>query len=355
MGPLYNSLKATILTSKWLEPLVRISTWIFPFDQISDIRKAANREFRNLKRHFTYDRNQNITILFSNRNSYPGFGDFLVLVMLEIFLNKLGFQARILASDERIVFDEPLFLEKVKLYKLLTGRELNFRQENFLPETECVIFSSRVQSNLDLTAPSLLLISRLFLDRQINPNREKPIWQAPNDFCSRFGIGKSEDAETIGFHVRKSQVNEFRNPRLSSIEQDAQDLLEAFPRARLKWFGEKAGYTDFLSSSKLSLSYLGRISYQSSSSFSDAMVEAMNADMWFQRFGGGIGAISLFLSRPYLIVSNDITATRLYMKRGRKIVPWASETQIYSLRVLKQDKSSRGDIDFLKEQLDARH
>jgi hypothetical protein len=191
-------------------------------------------------------------------------------------------------------------------------------------------------------APALFTLSLLFKSKVINPLRYEPSLPGVNVASSReISKAKIHEVRKVGFHVRSSDRAVERNPDPRIVQDDLVCLLDIFPNAQIVWFGDRGEYEKLLTSLCETNELTERLSFQESSSYKDAIAEITKLDFWFQRFGGGIGANVLFSKVPYLIVSADVPATRLYMYRHWSVVPWAGKQQRYVLLILMRNISAK--------------
>ena len=195
-----------------------------------------------------------------------------------------------------------------------------------------VVLQRRVEKNRDVSGPALLLISLLYSSKVINPSGIKPAFPGPSvPGRSEIPIRPRLEVRKVGFHVRDSGSNTFRNPDISSIISDFTNLTENFPNAQIVWFGEEGQFLKFLNlASDFGLDQ-NRVVYQESKGFAEAAREVLTVDFWFQRFGGGIGAVAYFSELPYLFLSSDVGAVRQYDYKKRKVVSWARQSQRFIL------------------------
>ncbi len=330
---LLRGLEQSSLTRPFLQVLLRV--WPF-FLAIRDARKSAVVTLKELEARKLLQGKREVLVRYDNRYCFPGMGDLFIVIMLANYLCDIGFRVTfsylLSGGNRHDLSKERKEYEKQQLIFNFLHREISTKNSKSVTNAELThsVFRARIREQRDTTGPSLYLLSLIYLSKNLNPNRLRPL------IARDIGVRPSTAIEKglvkrIGFHVRGSNANVFRNPELSTTLNDFLALTEEFPSAEVIWFGERAKFDEFLEMLAEGQMLTSPPIFQKSGSFPEAISEALSMDFWYQRFGGGIGAISLFTTLPYLILSGDVPATRLYKYRRRQIVPWAERTQRYIL------------------------
>jgi hypothetical protein len=330
-------LLARLRQSSLTQPLLQLLYRVWPFfPQIRAARKSAAIALKELETGKLLYGKGDLIVRFDNRYCHPGMGDFFIVIMLANYLHDIGFSVTfsyILSNGN--VHDLSQGHKQIEKQKMISeflrlGVSPKISSSVTEEELDFCVFRDRIRNQSDIAGPSLLLLSLIFLSKILNPDRLRPlIWRESEKRSSSKIV--TTCVQRIGFHVRASDENVFRNPELKTVLADFLALSKAFPSAEVIWFGEKAKFDEFLRFLAKSEKIVPPPIFQKSGSFPDAIIEAVSMDFWYQRFGGGIGASSLFTTLPYLILSGDVPATRLYTYHKKRIVPWAERSQRYIL------------------------
>ena len=287
-------------------------------------------------------------LLLAQPDHRNGLGDILIFASLANYLAILGvtvtimleFQASQRFGDKKSIREN----EALDLLTNLLDPKVQFSLSNSIEaEKECAFMFERYASNRTTPfAPALFTLSLLYKSKVINPLRYKPSLPGANVTNSRqISEAKIHEVRKVGFHVRSSDRAVERNPDSRIVRDDLVCLLDTFPNAQIVWFGDRGEYEKLLTSLCETNEITERLTFQESKSYKEAIAEITKLDFWFQRFGGGIGASVLFSKVPYLIVSSDVPATRLYMYQDWSVVPWAGKQQRYVLLILMKRISAK--------------
>ena len=295
----------TKIKSKILNSCLKILWRVFPQKQLlhSFLRRVQTRMIlykfiRKLKKSKSA-----INIIYDLKTSPPTYGDFYSLVMLGRFLSMSGYELNLIILESQKPYKYITKLNSslrtvLKEYKtiasLLLPQNTSIKTSESLPQTNTGIF---FDTNI------LFFHSPYILELLI----KKYKWPIPDNFLLK---SKSDvKAPYIAWHVRKSKYDRGRNNKESSIVRDFTALSSVFPKHSIMLFGDKVSLKStfsILSKHKK----LGTVSFhtkqlikQPAKSFSECIEYLLGCDFYFQRAGGGIGAILFYGSKPYLIVS----------------------------------------------------
>jgi hypothetical protein len=293
------------IKSKVLNYCLKILWWVFPQRQLlhSVLRKAQtrmilNKFIRKLKKSKSV-----INIIYDLKTSPPTYGDFYSLVMLGRFLSMSGYELNL------------IILESQKPYKYIT--KLNTPLRIVLKEYEKIASFLLPQNTSIQTSESLSLTNTgIFFDTNIlffhSPYIlelliKKYKWPIPDNFLLK--PKSNVKVPYIAWHVRKSKYDRGRNNKESSIVRDFNTLSSVFPEHSIMLFGDQASLQDTFAILRKHKK-LGTVSFhtkqlikQPAKSFSECIDYLLECDFYFQRAGGGIGAILFYSSKPYLVVS----------------------------------------------------
>lgn len=320
-------LQVGALIQQRLPLLGRVLIHLAPLAAVRDSIWSARREAARIRK-FVQSGGKQFRILYSEKSSFPGLGDYLVTVALANFLEQLGLACDFQLKDfEGDAIDR--HAERIQLLR-------NFGPKGTIdprkPTLE--VFDARVSKGEDISAPTLSLISFLQQDARINPLGLAP---ALGHHPSPNGINQRSLNFFIAIHVRASGHAPDRNPQDDLVIKDLLEISRVFPNIEIRWFGERAKFDSIRQLLPTSLAEV--LAFQTSTTFSEAGEELEGCLFWFQRSGGGIGVYALFSRFPYLILSTDVAATRLYRRKGLSLVPWARRWQQYHIQVFTEQKS----------------
>ena len=291
--------------SKILNSYLKILWRVFPQNQLlhSVLRKAQTRMIltkfiRKLKKSKSA-----INIVYDLKTSPPTYGDFYSLVMLGRFLSMSGHELNLIILESQKPYkyitnlNTPLRIvlkEYKKIASFLLPRNTSIQtSESLFPTNTGIFFDTNI----------LFFHSPYILELLI----KKYKWPIPDNFL----LKSKSDVKTpyIAWHVRKSKYDQGRNNKESSIVRDFNTLSSVFPKHSIMLFGDRASLKNtfsILSKHKK----LGTVSFhtkklikQPAKSFSECIDYLLGCDFYFQRAGGGIGAILFYSSKPYLVVS----------------------------------------------------
>jgi len=284
---------------------LRILWWVFPQEQLlhSVLRKVqtrliVNKFIRKLKKSKSI-----INIVYDLKTSPPTYGDFYSVVMLGRFLSMSGYKINL------------IILESHKPYKYIT--KLSTPIQIVIKEYKKIAFLLLPQNTSIQTSGSLFPINTgIFFDTSIlffhSPYIlelliKKYKWPIPNNFLLK---PKSNiKAPYIAWHVRNSKYDQSRNNNESSIIRDFNTLSSVFSKHSIMLFGDDTSLKSTFSILRKHKN-LGTVSFhkkqlikQPAKSFSECIDYLLGCDFYFQRAGGGIGAVLFYSRKPYLVIS----------------------------------------------------
>jgi hypothetical protein len=332
-------------TSRLVKFILKVLLYLYPFQSVNRVREDAKTEWRKLKLDISVLRSKSVVVRYDTRHSFPGMGDLFLLVMLANYFSALGFSAifstNAVGSNLAAAQSKNRNEEYLALIEVFLSPDVTLRYDSELEQRsdEYVVLGERVSREMDISAVSLLLMSRVFNCGTLNPLRVEPLVKSFSPFAASLGREADGSGPSIGIHVRASSHASSRNPSFEVTKNDCLGLLDRFPGARLVWFGEKSMYERFREEFDLSEDSRSRIVYQQSEGFAQASLEALKMDFWFQRLGGGIGAVRIFSEKPYIFLSGDSIATRYYSYRGKRVCPWAGINQFWFLLLADENQS----------------
>jgi hypothetical protein len=300
---------------------------IFDSEQTSASHEDAHNEYRKLMLILANKKNPEVCVWIDQDYSAPGFGDLLVAIGLANQLYQLGFATSFFWSQD---IESSIKREKEETVRLFLNKKITMLDKNQMHAVspESIVFSNRVSNHLDVSVPALQLL--ILMDRNTIPDKAQrsPTW--PIDIENNL---TPKTRPTVGIHVRRSRHAEFRNPSNYLTFRDIKRLATLFQNCDLIWFGEFDHYLSFQEIYRRHLDEAKiKLRFQENRGFSRVALEALRCDFWFQRWGGGIGAVHWFWDTPYLMISNDYVLRRVFKIKDRKIVSWANRNQIYDLR-----------------------
>ena len=284
---------------------LKILWWVFPQEQLlhSVLRKAQTRIIvykfiRKLKKS-----KSPINVIYDLKTSPPTYGDFYSVVMLGRFLSMSGYEINL------------IILESQKPYKYIT--KLNTSIQIVLKEYIKIASFLLPQNTSIQTLGSLIRINAgIFFDTSIlffhSPYIlelliKKYKWPIPDNFL--LNPKSNIKAPYIAWHVRNSKYDQGRNNDESSIIRDFNTLSSVFSKHSIMLFGDETSLKNTFSILRKHKD-LGTVSFQKrqlikqpANSFSECIDYLLGCDFYFQRAGGGIGAILFYSRKPYLVVS----------------------------------------------------
>ncbi len=307
--------------------LFKIAVQILESDHVRASHKDAFDEYQKLCRLIKLERKPPYCVWVDQSESAPGFGDLLIAIALANQLSELGFATSFFWTDDS---DSATKWEKSETIANFLSKQVSILSQAQLDDfsADSIVFNSRVCNNLDVSVPAFQLLALINMKKNQLIAPQAPIW--PIEIRKESA---KQNGPIVGIHVRRSPHALFRNPSDKLTIRDIKKLSKLIVNAQLRWFGELEHFISFTEkySRKLTRSRV-RLTYQESRGFSRAALEALGCDFWFQRWGGGIGAALWFWHTPYLMISNDHVLRRVYKPKGRKIVSWAKNDQVYDLR-----------------------
>jgi hypothetical protein len=269
-----------------------------------------------------------IRIIYNFADSPHTLGDFMIVVMLGRFLALSGHRLVLTAVDSTRRSDWKELDEDIQ-----DGRidELLDLARYLLPASAKVELTKNylpMSSDINLDAKSFYTAAPYFLDLLIT----KYNWPIPDSYLLRAGTSVTREPY-IAWHVRNASYDTRRNLTSSSIQDDFKILQKKFPDHSIMLISDSDGLEDaFLAltgSRETNTRKVNgtRLLAQPAAGFQNAIPAVLGAKFYFQRAGGGIVAISIFSTVPYLILCPDITY--FYGQHGSQILPWSTENQLH--------------------------
>jgi hypothetical protein len=315
--------------------LLTFLSTIWPFKAIIANRKLISREIKALG-HARRD-GMEIALVVDFNSNFPGMGDFLVVVVLANVLARSGLKVNFFGVPVReyrhqVKANYPVVdntrqakmlevatsLCKVDISLLDSEEKLS---ELLQSSTQHVLFRESLTMREDISHHCYGLINDLVADKSMGFESS----HVRDSLCAEYTEGAPGH---IGFHVRSSDFDHHRNPSLAIAMRDLRAIITSFPNHEVRFFGERDSFESL--HKNLEDCEAERFRFQRSKSFQDATVEAIQSDLWFQRLGGGIGTGVMFSQTPYLILSGDIPAIRLWKGNQRSPIIWSSARQVLS-------------------------
>ena len=331
----FRSLVNTQLRSpqpRFIARLVQFVVKCLPLRQFAWHTNVVEREKAMLLTVMNQDPGREITIVSDKSITSPGLGDLVVNFHLLELLVEAGLSARIQLNN----FSPREVTRLTRAFELLfpevfaTKRNLLFVGASSGGDLR--LFEQEIQLGLDTSRYSIPLMSALYphwLGRG-KADLQRYRWFDPRE--------KQTGPTLIGFGVRHSSGDEFRNPPDKLILRDLKALSAAFPGCTIRWFGEKDHYSEFQEDHSVDLArHSVRLEFQKSQEYFEALLEAKLMDFWFQRWGGGISVAPLFSNIPYKIISNDVPGSKISGFTGRRQPPWRLPGQRLEVRTITSD------------------
>lgn len=317
---------------RFIARLVQLTVKSLPLKQFAWHAKVVEREKALLLTAVNQDPGREITIVIDKSITSPGLGDLVVNFHLLEFLVEAGLNARIQLNN----FSPPEVTRFTEAFELLFPQvfatKRNLLYVGISSGGDLRLFEQEVELGLDTSRYSIPLMSALY-----------PHWSGRRKAHSWpyrwFGPREKQAGPTlIGFGVRHSYHDEFRNPPDKLILQDLKALSTAFPGCTIRWFGERDHYSEFQENHRVDLAgHSVRLEFQKSHEYFEALLEAKLMDFWFQRWGGGISVAPLFSKIPYKIISNDVSGSKISGFTRRRQPPWKLPGQRLEVRTLTSD------------------
>lgn len=317
---------------RFIARLLQLTVKCLPFKQFAWHANVVEREKARLLTLRDQDPGMEITIVIDKSITSPGLGDLVVNFHLLEFLVETGLNARIQLNN----FSSREVTRLTEAFELLFPRvfaiKRNLLSVGISSGGDLRLFEREIKLGLDTSRYSIPLMSALYshwLGRgkaDLRPYR----W---------FGLREKQTGPAlIGFGVRHSSGDEFRNPPDILTLRDLKALSTAFPGCTIRWFGEKDHYLRFQEDHRTELArHSIRLEFQRSQEYFEALLEAKLMDFWFQRWGGGISVAPLFSNIPYKIISNDVPGSKISGFTGRRQPPWRLPGQSLDVRTITSD------------------
>jgi hypothetical protein len=269
-----------------------------------------------------------IRIIYNFADSPHTLGDFMIVVMLGRFLALSGHQLVLTAVDSTRRSDWNDLDEDIQDQRI---DELMDLARYLLPESSKVELTKNylpMTSDINLDSKSFYADAPYFLDLLITKYK----WPIPDSYLLRAGTSATSEPY-VAWHVRKASYDIRRNLKSASIQSDFEILRKKFPDHSIMLISDSAGLEDaFLAltgsrETKTQKVKGTRLLPQPAAGFQNAIPAVLGAKFYFQRAGGGIGAIPIFSAVPYLILCPD--NSYFYGQRGSQILPWSTENQLH--------------------------
>lgn len=283
---------------------------------------------------------EGVTVCYNNAFSPPTFGDFLGVLMLARFLALSGRQLRFVVIDlKREVHWS--FLDHSE-QESFVSQQIDLAR-NFLPEgTRIDLFNSLSTEDTGLSEYSKMSVGNVLSPKGEEFYRVAPYflhvlitkhkWAIPQNFL--LSEAKADDREPyVAWHVRRGLWDTRRNSTDSSILEDFAQIKRFFPKHSIMIFSDVVGLqavSSILTGQPEAREFIlegVKITPQPKAGFIAAIPLLLAADFYYQRGGGGVGMIAVYSNLPYLEICPDFTS--FFGKHGDKLVPWASENQIF--------------------------
>lgn len=341
-------ISAIVIKVPFADRAIQWAYRILPMKAFRTAKDSARIEVKLLSDEIRSGLSPSRFLFLADPDQRNGLGDILIFAALANYLAVLGvtvtirldFQAsQRLGGKKSIRENEALDL----LTSLLDPKVRFLLAKSKNADKDCDFMFERYASNRATPfAPALFTLSLLYKSQVINPLRYEPSLPGVNGAPPReISKAKINEVRKVGFHVRSSDYSVERNPDPRIVRKDLASLLDIFPNAQIVWFGDRQEYEKLLTVLRGTNERTERLTFQKATSYKDAIAETTKLDFWFQRFGGGIGASVLFSKVPYMIVSADVPATRLYRYRHWSVVPWAGKQQRYVLLIFMRSISAK--------------
>lgn len=310
-----------------------IYAYFFSFEAARQANAQVKSELEHFKQKYDH---KTVVFQYSSRINPPGLGDFALELICARFYSLIGIQVEfILEHGSKKNESWGILTERESIQRILEFEKLASR---LLPSsvkfdvTDKIIKSSNTSQVLFFEESTnaqhdhnIFIMNLLRKIAQIYPNLAESMLLA---HPPKSSIKQTE----IGLHVRTSMNQKHRNPKIRRVLKDIYVLSRAFPQARIKIFGDE-GVMDLISSALAQKRKYRDIEleFQKSKSYSEAFFESLECDFWFQRDGGGIGVASVFSRTPYLLISSQTIAARIYSISGSQYGPVANSNQVFLL------------------------
>jgi hypothetical protein len=279
--------------------------------------------------------NRKITVIFSDEDTPPLIGDFLVVVLFIKYLSLLEVKIDFYIIRKRgngKIWDRTTQLELDEYYRqqqLITKDQLSLDAKT--------IYTKRLKSDLEtLVADGSDLLINLPRLESICPYVVFLLIKhfnnsLPDDFLL-FDKNQSDFAPYITWGLRLSKWQKYRNSSNKSISRDFNALLKSFPNKNIVLLSNKAGLKQafevlFGLAEPVEIVHNGvRILPQPQDGFFEGAGYLLGSEFYFQRSGGGMFVPAVFSKIPYLCFQEH--QNNFYGRKLLKAFSWSSKNQL---------------------------
>jgi hypothetical protein len=314
-----------------------IYAYFFSFASAEEAKRQVSKELNHFARK--YDE-KTVLFLYSSGINPPGLGDFSLELICARFFSLVGINVEFVLENAPVRTESwTILTEKESELRILEFKKLAAK---LLPANVNFVFTEKLK-------PIDTENKMIFFEETTRAQKDHNVYimnfmrnVATNypELAKSMLLEKTPKKSTrpmiIGLHVRNSSNQKHRNPKTRRVLKDIEILNQVFPDAEMRIFGDISVMQNF-SVDEAANNYPTKIEiqFQESDTFSNAFFESLECDFWFQRDGGGIGVASVFSSTPYLLISSQTIAARIYAITGSQFGPIANANQILLLSPFK--------------------
>jgi hypothetical protein len=279
--------------------------------------------------------NKKITVFFSDEDTPPLIGDFLVVALFVKYLSLLEVKIDFYVIRKRgngKIWDRTTELQLNEYYRqqqLITKDQLTFGVKT--------IYTKQLKSDLEtLVADGSDLLINLPRLESICPYVVFLLMKNFNDYLPDdfllFNRSQSDFAPYITWGLRFSKWQKYRNSSKKSISKDFNALLKFFPNRNIVVLSDKAGLKHafevlFGLSDPVEIVHNGiRILPQPQDGFFEGAGYLLGSEFYFQRSGGGMFVPAVFSKIPYLCFQEH--QNNFYGRKWLKAFSWSSKNQL---------------------------
>lgn len=301
-------------------------------------RSEASSEALNLRR---LPRGSRVQIIYNLEAESPNLGELTVSLLFARYLARYGFHVSFVLVAPNLSklpntiakrYESNLLAQMHSLGRELADGCFEFKEapsrsnvKDLVDWSSHVLFGEFILNR----TPILTHIHLLFGIREL-----------VHDFGDPKTLVQWTPSGYVGWHIRESTIDSARNYGSNRLLlEDAVALTKAFPSLKIRIFTTESGRSRITQacSEIVGLRRLfdsGRLQFQRSLDYPEAVIEAAGCNFWFQRLGGGIGIIPLFSEMPFLVLSEDFHVSRLGGGPNRKLYFWHTSQQIWQLSAI---------------------
>ena len=316
-------------------------------------RATPRNEVARLTNAVGADSGTTVRIVYDNRVSPPTYGDLFIVIMLGrwLALEGRGVEFVIVDTPERRGDwddlnrnqQEAFVQDQVGLARSLLPANTSVHLVHSLGEPENPHAREHqftlYEDHVSRSQPIYNLAPRLLRELARSRRLELPLGYllSPETIDAQAQTAKHRQ-RYIAWHIRKAHWEAARDSTDSDIESDFVQLRTLFPHHDIVILSSAEGIRhaiEVLSRTELMSAQRDtntQVFGQPQSGFLAAVSWAAAADFYFQRRGGGVGAVPTFTSVPYLQVSGDPQGLGIWGCRRGKLVPWAAPDQVFAFR-----------------------